>query len=225
MKCIIKVVAIAGLSAMLTVHETKAQDIPGVGNVAGLGSRIIKAIDLKIQRLQNEKIWLQNAQKVLENAMSKLHLKEIGDWVQKQKDLYAGFYNELWKVKTYISHYHKIKDIADKQADLLRSYSKAWTLLKADKHFTSDELDFMGKVYSGILEQTVNNANQLLLVVKSFTTQMSDAARMKIIDEAAASVDQNYSDLLQFNGQNKLLSLKRSRDENELQATRLLYGL
>ena len=31
--------------------------------------KIIKAIDLRIQRLQNKTIWLQNAQKQLENAI------------------------------------------------------------------------------------------------------------------------------------------------------------
>jgi len=225
MNRIIKVVVVAGLGIMITVHETKAQDIPGVGNVAGFGSRIIKAIDLKIQRLQNEQIWLQNAQKILENAVSKLHLREIGEWAEKQRDLYEGFYSGLWTVKIYISNYHKIRDIADKQVALLKSYQRTWTMLKSDPHFTSGELDYMGKVYSGILEQTVNNANKLLLVVKSFATQMSDAARMKIIDDAAASVEQNYADLLLFNNENAILSLKRSKDENEIESTKRLYGL
>ena len=52
--------------------------------------KVIVAVDLKIQRLQTKTIWLQNAQKVVENKMSKLKLKEISDWVQKQKDLYQN---------------------------------------------------------------------------------------------------------------------------------------
>ena len=63
--------------------------------------KVIIAVDLKIQRLQNKTIWLQNAQKVLENAMSELKLAEIGDWVQKQKTLYADYFDELWKSKKY----------------------------------------------------------------------------------------------------------------------------
>ncbi|MEO6453274.1 MAG: hypothetical protein ABIN97_04340 [Ginsengibacter sp.] len=45
--------------------------------------KVIKAVDLKIQRLQNKTIWLQNAQKVLENEMSKLKLTDISDWANK----------------------------------------------------------------------------------------------------------------------------------------------
>src|SRR4051812_29380058 len=78
--------------------------------------KVIKAVDLKVQRLQNKTIWLQNAQKVIENSMSELHLSEITDWVQKQKDLYSEYYNSLSEVKSIITYYHQIKDISTKQA-------------------------------------------------------------------------------------------------------------
>src|SRR6202046_3107415 len=68
-------------------------------------TKVIKAVDLKIQRLQTQTIWLQNAQKEIENVMTKLKLDEISDWVQKQKDLYQEYYNELWQVKQVISDY------------------------------------------------------------------------------------------------------------------------
>ena len=48
-----------------------------VGEVIKLTvTKVIKAIDLKVQRMQNQTIWLQNAQKVLENQLS---LKTGGD--------------------------------------------------------------------------------------------------------------------------------------------------
>ena len=74
-------------------------------------TKVIKAIDLKVQRLQNQTIWLQNTQKVIENSMSELHLNEITDWVQKQKDLYSDYYKGLAEVKSVITYYHQVKDI------------------------------------------------------------------------------------------------------------------
>src|SRR5689334_3141587 len=62
--------------------------------------KVIKAIDLRIQRIQNQTIWLQNAQKVIENKMSELKLSEIRDWVEKQRKLYADYFDELWKIKS-----------------------------------------------------------------------------------------------------------------------------
>ncbi|ULT38459.1 hypothetical protein KRR40_25440 [Niabella defluvii] len=73
--------------------------------------KVIKAIDLQIQRLQNKTIWLQNAQKTLENTLSKLKLDEISDWTEKQKEQYRKYYEELAKVKAIISYYQRIRDI------------------------------------------------------------------------------------------------------------------
>src|SRR5471030_2764963 len=55
-------------------------------------TKVIKAIDLEVQRMQNQTIWLQNAQKALENQLSKLKLTEISNWSQKQKDLFSSYY-------------------------------------------------------------------------------------------------------------------------------------
>ncbi|MBA2761642.1 MAG: conjugal transfer protein TraI, partial [Segetibacter sp.] len=59
--------------------------------------KVIKVVDLKIQRQQNKIIWLQNVQKTLENAMSKTKLNQISDWVEKQRTLYKDYFNELQK--------------------------------------------------------------------------------------------------------------------------------
>src|SRR6185312_13343939 len=88
--------------------RTQAQ-IPIIGTVV---KKVIKAIDLKIQRLQNETIWLQNAQKQIENQLAKIRLGQIAGWSSEQQTLYSGYYNELWNIKSYISDYQRIKNLA-----------------------------------------------------------------------------------------------------------------
>lgn len=196
-----------------------------IGIITTAIKKVIIAIDLQVQRLQTNTIALQNAQKAIENTMSQLHLNEITGWVQKQKDLYSEYFDELWKVKSIITYYHRIEEIAQQQTALVTEYKQAWNLLKQDKHFTVDELSYMGNVYNGILDATVQNVDQLLSVVNAFTTQMSDAKRMEIVNHVAASVSENYTDLYQFNTQNKLLSLWRAKDENDAAIIRAMYGL
>lgn len=187
--------------------------------------KVIKAIDLQIQRLQNKTIWLQNAQKTLENTLSKLKLDEISDWTKKQKEQYQKYYEELAKVKSIISYYQRIKDITKKQVRLVDEYKRLWSLIKQDKHFTADEILYMEKVYSGILDESIKNIDQISLIIKSFTTIMSDAKRLELINNAADQVDTNYSDLVQFNRQNTLLSLQRAKTETEVETVKKLYGL
>jgi hypothetical protein len=185
--------------------------------------KVIKAVDLKVQRLQNETIWLQNAQKVIENQLSKFKLTEIADWTERQRLLYADYYQKLWEVKSLIATYQRIKDLAQTQAGIVKEYQWAIGLFHKDKHFSVDELLHMEEVYRGILEASVKNLDQVFMVINSFKTQMSDAARMELIDASAKAMDQNYSDLRRFNNQNITLSIQRSGSDLEVRNLKRLY--
>ncbi|WP_345101565.1 conjugal transfer protein TraI [Mucilaginibacter panaciglaebae] len=187
--------------------------------------RVIRAIDLEVQRMQNQTIWLQNAQKALENQLSKLKLNEISSWSQQQKDLFSQYYQELWNIKTAIAYYSRISDLSQKQVALVNSYNQAWALIKNDKHFTAEELSYMTNVYSGILQASVNDLDQILSVIHANKTQMPDAKRMEIINKAADHMDTNYSDLQQFNTQNEMLSLQKAQSENEVLTLKKYYGI
>jgi hypothetical protein len=199
--------------------------LPILGIVKAVTKKVIKAIDLGIQRLQNKTIWLQNAQKQVENTLSKLKLDEISNWTEKQRDLYKNYYEELQKVKSIITYYKRIKEISQKQTRLIQEYERAWNLFKQDSHFNQSEVDYMEKVYSGILEESMKNIDQIFLILESFTTQMSDLKRLEIINAAADQIDGNYDDLTQFNKQNVLLSLQRAKTVNDVNKVKQFYGI
>ncbi|MFA6245354.1 MAG: conjugal transfer protein TraI [Mucilaginibacter sp.] len=188
-------------------------------------TKVIKAIDLKVQRMQNQTIWLQNAQKVLENQLSRLRLTEISNWTSQQRQLYSGYYDELWKVKATITYYQRIKDLTVKQIALVAEYNRAWGMLKRDQHFNAAELSAMQSVYSGILSASVDNLDQILLVVNPGKTQMSDEQRLELVNRAGNHLDENYDDLRRFNMQNQVLSLQRSKELGDTKTTQALYGI
>jgi hypothetical protein len=178
----------------------------------------INAADLVIQQIQNETIVLQNTQKELENVMSKLQLDGITDWVTKIRDLYDEYYKELATVKNIISGYDKIKSLVDTQARIVSEYQTAYALFRQDKHFSAQELEFMVNVYSGILDQSLKNLDQALLVVNALATSMTDAQRMNIINSASNGMQKNYDDLRRFNNQNVQLSLQRGVAAGDLES-------
>lgn len=212
------------VTAMMFTLQTHAQ----AGVVEAIKSavvKVIKAVDLKIQRLQNETIKLQNAQKAIENALTKTKLTEIGEWVEKQRQLYAGYYDELWKVKAAINYYRDIRLIINKQKSLVAEYRRAASLFRNDKNFTSEELEYMENVYTGIIESGSNNIDLLMIVVNAFTTQMSDAQRLAIINQVADNIDKTLVELRLFNNSNMTLSLQRAMDHTELTALKQYYGI
>lgn len=187
--------------------------------------KVIKAVDLMIQRLQNKTIWLQNAQKVLENKLSELKLTEIAQWTEKHRQLYKKYYDELWRVKTVLSAFQRIRQIMDKQIRIVDEYKRAWNRVSQDDHFTEAEIDYMYRVYKGILNESVRNLDQLVMVINAFNTQMTDAQRMAIIVQAGERIEQNFIDLLEFNMKTGQLSLNRSRSQYEVNRIKALYGI
>lgn len=224
MKKLLTITGISLLISLAPVQHTEAQ-IPIYDIIKAAVIKVIKAVDLKIQRLQNKTIWLQNAQKTLENQMSKLKLKEIGDWANKQKELYSKYFDELSKVKNAIGTYQAVKDIISKQVQIVKEYSTAFNLFRQDKNFTQQEIDYMQQVYRGILDESLKSIEQVQMVITAFATQMTDAKRLVIIHSAADNIEQNLTDLRQFNQQNIRVSLQRSKERNDIDVVKKLYGI
>ena len=211
------------LLLLLHAPTTQAQGVPTIITTAV--KKVIRAIDLRIQRLQNETIWLQNAQKEVENVLSKLRLDEISDWVERQRTLYRNYFDELARVKSVIASYHRIRDIIEQQRRLVQEYKRAYDLFRRDDHFTTDEIAYMGRVYTGMLEKSGQHLEQLFTVVASFATTMTDAERLTIINQTGDQLSSVYHDLKTFNRQNMVLSLQRAKDQRDIALIKALYGL
>jgi len=216
------VVLLGSIAVFAPVQRTQAQIIDAIEEII---KEAIMAVDLGIQKVQTQTVYLQDAQKAVENAMQQLHLNDITGWVQKQKDLYSEYYQELWQIKNAISAYQRVKDIIDKEAQLVSDYKKAYALIQQDNHFSADEISHIYNIYSGMINQSVENLNQITVVINAFVTQMSDADRLRIIDGASERIDKNYDDCRQFTQENILLSLERSKDLNDLETVKKLYGI
>lgn len=211
---------------LVTLPDKKAEAQFVIGEVLNQTvGKIIRAIDLGVQKAQNQTIWLQNAQKVIETQLNQLKLSEIAGVGQQQTDLFSKYYNELFEVKALITDYEQVKNITERQAALVREYQSAWALTQQDDHFTIAELQHIQSVYTGILGESVKNLDQLMVVINSFKTQMSDGQRMELINHIAKKIDANYFDLKAFNNENILFSFSRAHSQQDMQSLKNLYGI
>ncbi|MBS1525311.1 MAG: conjugal transfer protein TraI [Bacteroidetes bacterium] len=223
MKRLTKIVLL--LLASIVVSNTTHAQIPIVGLVTAAVKKVIVAIDLKVQQLQNKTIALQDAEKALENKMALGNLNDISGWLSKEKQLYAGYYQELQKVKQIVYDYESVKNIIKQQGELVTEYKHAYALFSKDPNFSATELNYMAQVYSGILKASIDNLDEVLLAVDNLTTQMSDAERLELIHKASSGLQHNLNDLRQFNNNGIQLSLARAAERNNLQQVKQLYGI
>lgn len=212
------------LAITLPAGRSQAQ-IPILEIIKAAVKKVVRAVDLQIQRQQNKVIWLQNAQRTVENTMSKLKLTEISQWTDKQRALYDDYFKELWRVKNAIATYRRVRSIVEKQLQLVEEYKRAWAMLQRDPHFSPQELERIFGIYSAILEESLKNIDQLTLVASSFATQMSDGQRLELIAQADKSIDRNLGELRRFSDRNFRLSLSRSSNALQAESLRKLYGI
>ena len=185
----------------------------------------IEAADVVVQKAQNAVVDLQNAEKEIENDLSQTQLGQIANWTQQQKDLYANYFSELWKVKTVITDFRQVTAIIASQAQLVAEYKTAYAQVRQDKHFTAAEVTYIYNVLSGIVDESVKNIDQITTLLKSFTVQMSDADRMRLIQHSSNNIQGEIGTLRAFNNQNAAISLQRAADLNDLNTIKQLYGI
>jgi hypothetical protein len=220
----IKILLLVSILTFVTSSKSYSQTVI-IDAIKEAAKKVIRAIDLQIQRIQNHTIELQNIQKQLENTLSKLKLDEIANWTEKQKHLYQDYFDELWRVKAILTYYRQFSDIISKQKQLFGEYKQAYLLAGQDKNFSQAELEYMHGVYAGILDASLNDVDDILNLMKSFTVQMSDAARLELISKTSDAIDVHLSVLRQFNQHNQLLSLQRAKSQDEINIIKKLYGL
>lgn len=217
-----KTIIIITIGILLTTR-TQAQDITGI--IKALADKVIRAIDLQVQRIQTRTILLQETQKELESAMSTLRLGEIQDWTEQLKDLYASYFQELWQVKDVLSTYHKVTEAVAREEQIVAGCRNATQFFTAQTHFSPAELQHVLAVYTGILTESAQNLELITTAIQPYALQMTDQQRLANIDAAAAGIDRNYADMQRYTNENELIALQRASDENDYLTLKKMYGL
>ncbi len=187
--------------------------------------KAFKAAALKMLRLENSLQSQVNKAKVIENYMAKSKLREISDFGKRQKDLFGKYYTDLKKVRNAISLYKRIKRIVNNQVLLVDEYKRAFSLFKADKNFTSTELQHMYDVYSGMIDVSLKNLESLSMIYKPNKSEMNDASRLELINDCDDKMEEVLVDLREFTNSNLVLSMQRTASKRENNTLRAYYGI
>jgi len=187
-------------------------------------SKVIRAIDLRVQQLQNEAINLAVLQKKLENNFSKASLEQISAWQQKQKDLYAGYFDELTKVKTAIAFTSRISEVVQKQKQMVSDTRKLMQLIYADTHFSPSEAQQFVSACETLLDGSTSNLSLMLQIVSAGQFSMNDAQRLEGLMQAADQVEAQETKLNDYLQKIRGLAIAREQRATEIQNIKRIYG-
>ncbi|MES2331308.1 MAG: hypothetical protein V4539_17020 [Bacteroidota bacterium] len=193
---------------LLCVNYSNAQ-IPVVGTII---AKVIKAIDMKVQKLQNETIWLQQAQSLAENELSRAKLSEITGWQKQLSDLYAGYFAELKTVKSSITGMSQIKRIVEMQQQVVIEYGRM-------------AKDAQIKIQYDALLNTSMDVLQTLYSVLSSQYSMKDAERICMITTLKDAMSHCLANIQALNKQQLEMIANRTRMQADLQFVKKFNGI
>jgi len=204
-----KIIVILVMCA-LAIH-TKAQ------------SEEVQQLLLNVEKLAQFKKILQNmydGYKILHKGYT-----AVKDISEGNFSLHKNFLDELLQVSPAVRKYKRITDIISYQVRIVKEYKSAFSQFKEDKQFTVQEIEYIGKVYLNLFQQSLKSLDELAMIITAGKLRMSDDERLQAIDRIYASMEDQYSFLKDFNGNTAMLSLQRKSEQAEIKMSRRISGL
>jgi hypothetical protein len=187
----------------------RAQSIDPISLVI---AKVIKAIDLQVQKLQNQTIWLQQAQQVAEHELSKFKLLEIADWQNQQKELYANYFQELNAVKTVVKSLPQVKQILNMQSQIVTEYNRFAKDIKRQPSF--DELLLLSRDIVQSLQQVISGG----------VLSMKDADRAMFLCTLRDAMSECLDSIKALNKQQVRLTASKARMQADMRFLKTLNG-
>lgn len=196
------------LSLLLCVVLCGIVKAQSIDPVSLLLAKAIKAVDLKVQRMQNETLVLQRAQQVAEQELAKVKLDEIRNWQQQLSDLYAGYFAELKQVKPVVSSGVLVKSIIALEAQVQVECRR-----------------FVNKAEHTSVFNHSQELRKMLAIVLSKELSMKDADRLKMLYTLKEAMSRCLERILELNKQQLALVEKREMLKRNLNDVKRLHGI
>ncbi|MFW2476841.1 MAG: hypothetical protein ACN4EP_07995, partial [Sediminibacterium sp.] len=175
-------------------------------------AKAIKAINLKVQRLQNETLILQGEQQVAEQELGRRKLSEITNWQQQLQGLYAGYFTELKMVKSAISGGAVARRILSLQKEVVMEYRRLGKEGAIKKEY--DELLDLSMEILRTLQMTLSDG-----------LSMRDAERLQLQYTLKNAMFHCLESVQLLNKRQQELILRKTRMKAEIDYVKRLHGI
>ncbi len=144
---------------------------------------------------------------------------------QRNFNLHKTFLDALMEVSPAVRKYKKVGDIINDQILIVKEYKNAYSRFKKDNNFNLEEIDYLGKVYTNLFKQSLNNLDELTIVITANKLRMSDDERLAAIDRIYNDMQDKLMCLRHFNNNTTILAVQRARGKNDAVTMKKIYGI
>ena len=137
--------------------------------------------------------------------------------------LHEVFLDGLMLVSPEVKKYRRVADIISYQKHIVSEYKSTFRRFSKLDVFNPSELDYLGRVYKQLFDQSVDNLDELLMVITSSKLRMSDSERLVAIDRIFLDVQDKLVFLRDFNSKATSLSMAREKQRSEIKQVEKFY--
>lgn len=137
--------------------------------------------------------------------------------------LHEVFLDAMMLVSPEVRKYRRIAEAIADQSSLVSEYKSAYKQFSSGGNFTVSELNYLAQVYGGLFKQSLDNLDQLTMVVTAGKLRMSDEERLSAIDRIFLDTQQKLVLLRTFNQKTSILNLQREREKADVNGLSQYY--
>lgn len=149
----------------------------------------------------------------------------IRDLKKGDFNLHSEHFSSLKQVSPVIKKYGRVADIIAMQAYILKASGAALKTARSSHMLTGDEMAYLEKVHQNLLDESATDTGQLMQLVTDQRLEMTDDERMTRIDALYNTIRDKYMFLRSFSGGVSVLMLQRTKEQEEVNASRKIHGI
>ena len=191
-------------------------------NVAAQSAEAQQLI-LNVEKLAQLKKILSNMKKGYEIVSTGYNT--IKDISKGNFNLHDAFLSALLQISPIVKKYKRVADIITCQTQIVKEYKAAFRRFNSSNLFNISELNYMGNVYSNLFNKSLQNLNELTIVITAGKLRMSDDERIAAIDRVYIEMTDKLVFLRSFNNETNVLAVQRGREMVDTKVSKKLNGL
>ncbi len=195
----------------------------GISNKAAAQAQELAQLALNIEKLAQFKQILSDLKKSYQIVST--GYSTIKDLSQGNFNLHKTFLDGLMTVSPAVRKYRKVADIINDQVMIVKEYKAAFNRYKQDGNFNTGEIDYLSKVYNNLFKQSLNDLDELTMVMTDSKLRMSDDERLEAIDRIHGNMNDKLLFLRHFNNNTTILAVQRARGRNDAVTMKKIYGV
>ncbi len=183
----------------------------------------IQQLLLNIEKLAQLKKILSNMKKGYEIVSTGYNT--IKDISKGNFNIHQTFLDGLMQVSPTVKKYKRIAEIITYQTQLVKEYKSAFRRFDASNLFNTNEIRYMDNVYTNLFSKSLQNLEELTMVITAGKLRMSDDERINAIDRIYNEIADKLVFLRTFNKENNVLAIQRGREMVDTKISKKLNGL